>query len=101
MKPDLTLISSVPERGQYGFPHDVAQELIREALESTTSGQGRSPDAGLSIFYTSDQDDEQPPRPLGTIGVVLRRGDWRMWRFGDAPGDPVDLARGRRWLGLP
>jgi hypothetical protein len=101
MQPDLTLISSVPEQGQYGFPHDVAQELIREALESTTSGHGRTPDAGLSIFYTSDRDDAQPSKALGTIGVVLRQGEWQMWRFGDRPGDRVRLANGRRWLGLP
>ncbi|HET9521570.1 MAG TPA: hypothetical protein VFO73_11025 [Candidatus Limnocylindrales bacterium] len=101
MKPDLTLISSVPEQGQYGFPHDVAQELIREALEATTSGQNRSPDAGLSIFYTSDRDDAQPTKALGTIGVVLRQGEWQMWRFGDRPGDRVRLVNGRRWLGLP
>ena len=101
MKPDLTLISSVPGPGQYGFPHDVAQALIREALEATTSGQSRSPDAGLSIFYTADRDDAQPSRALGTIGVVLRQGDWRLWRFGDRPSDRVNLANGRRWLGLP
>ena len=100
MLPDLTLISSVPENGRYGFPHDVAQSLIREALESTTSGQTRSADAALRIFYTADRDDESPSRALGTIGVVLRRGEPEMWRFGDRPGDRVNLDRGRRWLGL-
>lgn len=100
MRPDLTLISSVPEKGHYGFPHDVAQSLIREALESTTSGQSRSADAGLRIFYTADRDDASPSKALGTIGVVLRRGDAEVWRFGDRPGDRVNLDRGRRWLGV-
>lgn len=100
MKPDLTLISSVPEAGQYGFPHEVAQAVIREALEATTSGQPRSLDAGLSIFYTADRDDAQPSHALGTMGVVLRQGDWQLWRFGDRPGDHVNLAKGRRWLGV-
>ena len=97
MAPGLTLISSVPGKGKYGFPHDVAQALIREALEATTSGQARRKDADLSIFYTGDVDDATPGRPLGSIGVVLRKGDWKMWRFGDRPGDDIDLAGGRRW----
>ncbi len=99
MAPELTLISSVPGKGKYGFPHDVAQALIREALEATTSGQTRRSDAALSIFYTADIEDGAPTRPLGTIGVILRKSAWTMWRFGDRPGDEVDLARGRRWLG--
>jgi hypothetical protein len=98
MAPNLTLISSVPGKGKYGFPHDVAQALIREAREATTSGQPRTSDAALSIFYTADVDDSSPARPLGTIGVVLRKGNWTMWRFGDRPGDDVDLTRGQRWV---
>ncbi|HEU4919962.1 MAG TPA: hypothetical protein VFT20_09490 [Candidatus Limnocylindrales bacterium] len=101
MRPGVTLISSVPEQGRYGFPHDVAQALIREALESTTSGGTRSDDARLRIFYTADRDDSPTARPLGTIGVVLRRDERQVWRFGDEPDDPVDLGAGRRWLELP
>lgn len=101
MRPGVTLISSVPEQGRYGFPHDVAQALIREALESTTSGGTRSDDARLRIFYTADRDDSPSARPLGTIGVVLRRDERQVWRFGDEPDDPVDLGAGRRWLELP
>jgi hypothetical protein len=98
MAPSLTLISSVPGGGKYGFPHDVAQALIREAREATTSGQARTSDAALSIFYTADVDDATPARPLGTIGVTLRKGTWTMWRFGDRPGDEVNLTQGRRWV---
>jgi hypothetical protein len=98
MAPSLTLISSVPGRGQYGFPHDVAQALIREALESTTSGQPRKSDADLSIFYTADVDDAPRHRRLGTVGVAIRRGDWDLWRFGDRPSEQVDLARARHWV---
>lgn len=101
MRPGVTLISSVPEQGRYGFPHDVAQALIREALESTTSGGTRSDDARLRIFYTADRDDSPSARPLGTIGVVLRRDERQVWRFGDEPDEPVDLGAGRRWLELP
>ena len=98
IRPDLTLISSVPENGTYGFPHDVAQQLIREALESTSSGQPRRSDADLSIFYTADTRRGSPPTPLGSIGVVLRRGNWSLWRFGDRPGQRIDLANARRWV---
>lgn len=99
MKPGLTLISSVPEGGKYGFPHDVAQALIREALESTTSGQARTTDAALSILYTADVHDGPAPVALGSIGVILRGGRRSVWRFGDTPGKKIDLAKGRRWLG--
>lgn len=98
MAPDLTLISSVPGKGKYGFPHDVAQSLIREARESTTSGQSRRSDADLSIFYTADVDDSTPAKALGSIGVTLRKSEWTMWRFMDKQGDKIDLTRGRRWI---
>ena len=98
MNPGLTLISSVPEQGSYGFPHTVAQELIREALQTTTSGnRPRSDDADLHLFYTADVDDAAPARPLGSIGVLLRKGAWSLWRFGDRPGDPIDLTQAVRW----
>jgi hypothetical protein len=97
MDPDVTLISSVPEAGSYGFPHDVAQSLIREALESTTSGQARTPDAGLRLFYTADMDDANPATPAGSIGVVLRKGEPTLWRFGDRPDQQIDLTQARRW----
>lgn len=98
MAPGLTLISSVPERGSYGFPHTVAQELIREALQATTKGTTqRSDDADLNLFYTADKDDASPSRPLGSIGVLLRKGEWSLWRFGDRPSDRIDLAKAQRW----
>jgi hypothetical protein len=100
MAPGLTLVSSVPEKGKYGFPHTVAQELIREALQAMAGGKikERSPDAKLNLFYTADEDDAAPdPKRLGTIGVTLRKGDWTMWRFGDSPGRNVRFEDARRW----
>jgi hypothetical protein len=99
MKPGLTLISSVPDGGKYGFPHEVAQALIREALEATTSGQPRTSDAGLSILYTADTTDGPAGAPLGSIGVILKGGSRSVWRFGDTPGRRINLANGMRWLG--
>jgi hypothetical protein len=100
MAPALTLVSSVPGPGKYGFPHTVAQELIREALQATAGSNTavtRSDDADLNLFYTADTDDGSPGRPLGTIGVTLTKGKWTMWRFGDRVDQPVDLTQGVRW----
>jgi hypothetical protein len=99
MSPRLTLVSSVPGPGKYGFPHTVAQELIREALQATAGSNSttRSDDADLNIFYTADTDDGAPAAPLGTIGVLLRKGVPSVWRFGDRPEQTVDLTTGRNW----
>src|SRR3954452_8280169 len=98
MMPGLTLISSVPEGGKYGLPHEVAQCLIREALEATTSGQPRSTDAGLRILYTADADDGTPARPLGSIGVILQGGKGSVWRLVDAADGKTRLGPPRRGL---
>jgi len=100
MAPALTLVSSVPGPGKYGFPHTVAQELIREALQATAGSNSavtRSDDADLNLFYTADTDDGNPAKPLGTIGVLLTKGQWTMWRFGDRADQPIDLTKGVRW----
>ena len=93
--PLLTLISSVADAGSYKFPHTVAQELIREALEpTTTSGAAHKKDYELRILYTCDTSG---PRALGTVGVVLSRSGKRtVWRFQDEPGDEIDIAAGRK-----
>lgn len=94
--PSVTLVSSVGGAGAYRFPHSVAQEVIREGLERTTStGKPHKPDFELGLFYTSDVDTGGDP--LGTIAMVMGSQRWEMWRFGDEAGDPVDLAAGRRW----
>jgi hypothetical protein len=100
MAPALTLVSSVSGPGKYGFPHTVAQELIREALQATAGSNSavtRSDDADLNLFYTADTDDGNPAKPLGTIGVLLTKGTWTMWRFGDRADQPIDLTKGVRW----
>ena len=96
IKPSLTLVSSTGGGGSYGFPHTVAQEIIREAVEPTvTSGKIHSADEDLGIFYTSDTDDANTP--LGSFAIALGKGNWTMWRLGDSPTDPIDLSRARRW----
>jgi hypothetical protein len=99
IRPKLTLVSSTADGARFHFPHQVAQELLREALDPV-AGSGRSrdnSDADLGIFYTSDRDstDER----LGSIAVVMSRGVAQLWRFGDDTDEQVDFAAARRFDG--
>jgi hypothetical protein len=97
--PSFTLVSSVGVGGSYGFPHTVAQELIREALNpSTVSGAPHPDDYELGIFYTADEEDAQPqPVPLGSMALVIGKGAPEMYRFGDSPTAFLDLESARKW----
>ncbi len=101
ISPKLTLISSNDHSPQHNFPHTVAQELLREALEPTAGvGQPRKKDHELGLFYTADHDNGQPPIPLGTIALRLRPRFRELWRLGDGPSDTdFDLSNARRWTG--
>jgi beta-lactamase superfamily II metal-dependent hydrolase len=100
--PQLALVSSVGGGGKYNFPHTLAMESIREAIQpSTTRGTARRPDHELGIHYTGARTRWSPRaqwRPLGSIAVVVpatRGRRLRMWRFGDAHNEEVDLTQGR------
>jgi hypothetical protein len=98
--PSFTLISSVGTGGSYGFPHSVAQELIREALNpSTVSGKPHPVDYELRIFYTADREEGTPPQALGSMALVGGEGTPRLYRFGDTPTQAVELGGARRWKG--
>jgi hypothetical protein len=97
--PKVTLISSVGGGGQFNFPHEVAQDLIREAIDATTkSGRAHPKDheRPMNIFYTCDT-ELGTSDPLGSIGLVMSNDGCSMWRFGDEPDGRVDLAAARRW----
>jgi hypothetical protein len=98
ISPALTLVSNAATSG-FGFPHSVAQELIREALQATASTPGaqHKPDSELGIFYTCDT--EANGGPLGSIAVVMGAGQATVWRFGDTVSQAINLANGRRWTG--
>jgi competence protein ComEC len=97
VSPALSLVSSVAGGGKYNFPHTVSQDALREALQAASSGKvKRKADHQLGIHYTGAKDDTG--KPLGTIAVVMSpTGGRAVWRFGDRPRDPVDIAAGRRW----
>jgi hypothetical protein len=96
--PHLTLVSSAGGGGKYNFPHTVAQESVREALEAMAlRGGERSKDHDLGIHYTCGTDSAG--EPLGSIGIVISpTGRKRsVWRFGDLPRDEVNLQKARRY----
>jgi beta-lactamase superfamily II metal-dependent hydrolase len=99
VKPSLTLVSSAAG-GRYHFPHTVAQESVREALEAiaATGGTAHRPDHDLGIHYTCSRDSDG--NPLGSLGIVISpTGRKRhLWRFGDRSGEPVSLDRARLFV---
>ena len=98
IKPALTLVSSVAGGGSYRFPHTVTQELIREAIEPTTSsGNPHAPDWELGIFYTSDT--TTTGTRLGSFAVVVGPGQTTAWRLLDSTTGAIDLGVAPRWTG--
>jgi hypothetical protein len=98
VKPSLSLVSSDHAKSQYGFPHQVALEQIREALEATTtSGAEHSPDWKLGLHYTCGADSDGAA--LGSVALVLSKTGRKksVWRFGDKPSEQVDLDQARRF----
>jgi hypothetical protein len=98
IKPALTLVSSVAGGGSYRFPHTVSQELIREAIDpTTTSGAAHPPDWELGIFYTSDT--STAGAKLGSFAVVVGAGQRTTWRMLDSTTGAIDLSKATRWTG--
>ena len=99
--PKLSIVSSVSGGGRYAFPHRVAVEALREALEPIASDatRARTSDWELGIHYTGARDDAGAD--LGTIAIVMSpTGSKReLWRLGDADTKAVDLSRARRFTG--
>jgi hypothetical protein len=96
IRPLLTLVSSAGGGGKYNFPHTVAQESVREALEAIAStGTAHKPDHELGIHYTCARDSAE--RPLGSIAIVMSPTGRRrqLWRFGDTPDAPINLDQAR------
>jgi len=95
IKPRVTLVSSVAGGGTYKFPHEVSQEIIREALDPIAKlDRDHKKDWELGIFYTSDQDDNDTV--LGSIALVLSASRITMWRFGDNSTDRLRFGNSRR-----
>ena len=93
--PRMTLISSVAGGGRHKFPHEVSQEIIREALDPVAkSGRNHKKDWELGIFYTSDLNDNDTA--LGSIALVLSSSRITMWRFSDDSTDRLEFDKAMR-----
>lgn len=90
--PALMAISCASGRdSHHGFPHRVCQGLLREVRNpKAKSGGDHDPDDDLGIHYTSHLTAEG--KPAGSIAYVIRAsGSARLYRFGDADDETVDL----------
>ena len=104
--PSVTIVSSTAAGPNYGFPHTVTQNAIREALDPVA---GSKPDAvtglprdhradeDLGIFYTSDTTTAAGQPNAGSVAVILRGKRRQLWRFGDGVAQPIDLTHASRW----
>lgn len=103
MRPWVTVVSCASDSTRYHFPHDLAQEIMREARNPVAgSGAARSrQDWELRIFYTGDQDSAG--QPLGTVVTVVEVGRHpQVWRLKDVPSSALrtaDLTSARRFTG--
>jgi hypothetical protein len=105
-RPRLSLITADGSGQGYAFPHDIAMELLREALEKlATKGPAaaRSHDWVLGIHYTGADQlfDDGNQTPLGSIAVVISStgNKFELWRFQDRANQPVDLSSAMRYRG--
>lgn len=101
--PRYLLISCADgEASQHGFPHLVAQEILREARDPQgRSGGPHQPDDDLGIHYTAQRiEGTDPPLPAGSIAAVFTRDGKppTLYRLCDDAGENVDLAKARRVL---
>jgi len=98
--PQIMLVSTDRMSQRYYFPHDIAREILREAVDHIAgSGTARTKqDWELKLFYTCDQIDAQTP--LGTTAVVFGANNStpEVWRFLDGKSDKVKLNQARRML---
>jgi beta-lactamase superfamily II metal-dependent hydrolase len=96
----IALVSSVAGGGKYGFPHGLAMDAAREARQATTTkGLARESDQQLGIHVTGSELDTGAP--AGSIAAVVSRVSGRpirLFRLGDDPRSPVDLAAAREVL---
>lgn len=98
IRPALSIVSSVGGGGSYKFPHTVAQELIREALDpTTTTGNPHPKDWELGVFYTSDTTTNGDK--LGSFAIIMGAGKTSHWRLLDTPSTTINLTEAKKWTG--
>lgn len=103
ISPRVTLISSVAGGGKYNFPHPLAVEALREAIQPIGAKAGeRAADHHLGIHHTGARTTATrtaPAGPAGSIALLIspRRGTGlQIWRLGDDARQKINLAHARR-----
>jgi beta-lactamase superfamily II metal-dependent hydrolase len=98
------LLNSCGLDSTHGFPHAVAQEIMREVRQPIArSGAVRKLDHELGIHYTAQLTapaGSGPKTPAGSIAVVFHKDASTpdLYRLGDAESKPVTLDQARRVL---
>lgn len=110
VNPTVSIISSAATNTSHAFPHSVAIEQLREALQPVAGSGGerpRKPDSGLGLYCTADRiDDDGTVRPLGTIAAVIPQSGHGVdiYRFGDEPHErivPSSLTATHKVIAVP
>lgn len=102
VQPWAVLVSSVGGGGKYNFPHQLALEATREAIQpSTTNAAPHKPDYQLGIHYTGGLENtgDGSTQPLGSIAIMIppKRGSQpELWRFMDRPQAKIVLETARQ-----
>jgi len=83
---------------EYGFPHSVTQNLLREVRDpQAKAGGNHKGDDELGIHYTSQRLGAAGGPPAGSIAYVMKAdGTATLYRMGDAVADNVSLGGARR-----
>jgi beta-lactamase superfamily II metal-dependent hydrolase len=81
---------------EYGFPHAVTQDLLREVRDPQAKAGGTHPgDDALGIHYTAQGIGEPGAAstgPAGSLAYIMKAtGSAKLYRMGDAVGDDVTL----------
>jgi competence protein ComEC len=81
----------------YGFPHAVTQDLLREVRDPQAQAGGtHPPDANLGIHLTSQRLDPGGS-PAGSVAYIVRAdGSADLYRFGDLTSAPIALSGAMR-----
>lgn len=110
VNPTVSIISSAATNTSHAFPHAVAMEQLREALQPVAGSGGnrpRKPDTALGLYCTADRvGDGNRTSALGTIAAVIPQigQGVDIYRFGDEPNariPPASLTAARQVVAVP
>jgi beta-lactamase superfamily II metal-dependent hydrolase len=99
VSPAVSIVSCGHSGGKYQFPHEVALEQIREAVDARSSqpGVAHTLDDELVIAFTGSQLADGTKGPAGSVCVLCPlQGEPTVWRMLDGVEDHIELTAARR-----